>query len=141
MHNMQNMQFNTICKKICKKYAAMCRFCSYSCILTGICKICKIYAKYARYVKPISICRICTAHFADDPRLSADDVATVIRAAAARRTGTTETSTARGPGLSDTSKVNGLPFKLAGPQLFRPTTRPCTGSLRRKNSCCERAEH
>ena len=54
MHNMQNMQFNTICKKYAIKYAAICRFSWYWCILTRICKICKIICK---------ICKICETDF------------------------------------------------------------------------------
>ncbi len=65
---MQNMKINyicTICNKYAIKYAAICRFPCYSCVLTTIWKIYKKYAKYAKYANPISICRICTPFFAD----------------------------------------------------------------------------
>jgi hypothetical protein len=72
MLNMHNMHLEVICK-ICKIICKIiCRICNqYADIVhIAVCwhqyaKYAKLYAKYAKYANTISICRICTPHFAD----------------------------------------------------------------------------
>ena len=73
MLNMHNMHLEVICK-ICKIICKIiCRICKQYADIVHIAvfwhqyaKYAKLYAKYAKYANTISICRICTPHFADE---------------------------------------------------------------------------